>query len=104
MAFTGHEEHEITLEQASKLTGNFRKARPGAVRAHFFGRDIFEKILAQEGCVGIRIHYGFDDNEKPQLVLVGADKDEKDLYDGIFGEVSAPCPPFCGPPNSPLNS
>ena len=104
MPFTGKEEHEISLEEAKKLLTNYRKARPGAVKAHFFGRDIIDKILSQDGCVGVRIYYGFDDDEKPQLVLVGTDKDEKDLYNGIFGEVSRPCPPFCGPPNGPLNS
>jgi hypothetical protein len=33
--------------------------------------------------------------------MVGADKDENDMYNGIVAEVSYPCPPFC-PKGSPL--
>ena len=103
MPFTGHENHAITLEEASKLTANFRKWRPNATKAHFFGRDSIQQILDQEACVGIRIYNGFDENEKPQLIMVGVDANESDLYTGVIAEFSQPCPPYCGVNNS-LNS
>ena len=103
MPITGHENHAITLEEASKLTANFRKWRPNAIKAHFFGRDAIQQILDQEGCLGIRMYNAFDDNEKPHLVLVGVDANENDLYTGTTVEFSKPCPPFCGA-NNPLNS
>ena len=81
-------------------------------RAHFFGRQIIEKILAQPGCMGIRIYYAIDDKGKKQLILVGADEkggnqwpsvkpkgSKKLLKDGGGGNTtsdgSIPCPPFC---------
>jgi len=105
MAFTGKEKHAISLTDAGKITGNFRKKATsgGAVVGHFFGAETVKKILAQEGCVGIRIYYAAKDDGSPTLVMVGADADENDLVNGEIAEWPLPCPPFCGVSNS-LNS
>ena len=104
MAFTGREDHSITLAEASKLTANFRKKiEPGSIRGGFFGKEAILKILNQDGCVGIRYYYGEKDDGTPVLVLVGVDAEENDLIDGVLAEVSIPCPPFCGTANV-LNS
>ena len=97
MAFTGSENHAISLEEARKLTANYRaKAGKDAVLAGFFGKDTIQQILDQEGCVGIRYYYALTDDGKPALVLVGVDANENDLIDGVIAEVSLPCPPYCG--------
>lgn len=83
------------------MTAAYRLANPGTIKGRFFGRDILEELLAQEGCMGIRIYYGLDDDAIPQLVLVGADANENDMLDLVV-DTSTPCPDQCGSAN-PLN-
>jgi hypothetical protein len=102
MAFTGDEGEKFPLETAAEWTANYRKNNPNGIKAHFFGMNIIKEILAQEGCVGIRSYYALDDNGVQQLIMVGVDKDENDLYEGIIAEMAIKCPPFCSTKN-PLN-
>ena len=104
MSFTGNEDHSITLAIASKWTKNYRDDSPeGSTRAHFYGKDAIQAILDQADCVGIRIYYALDDTGKKQLIIVGANADENDLYQGLLAERGKPCPSMCGVTN-PLNS
>jgi len=103
MAFTGHEDHSISLSTAASYTKNYRDSNPNQVKGHFFGRDAIEDALDQTGCVGIRIYYGVDETGKKQLIIVGVNADENDLYNGIILDRSIQCPPNCGIAN-PLNS
>lgn len=104
MSFTGNEDQEITLSEASALTANYRAASAStAVLGHYFGKTIINDILAQEDCVGIRIYYALTSTGEKQLVLVGVDEDENDLCDGVLGDKSFLCPPICGTSNA-LNS
>ena len=95
---------EITLQAAAKLTRNFRIANPGdeVIKAHYFGNDIIDLIRNQPGSVGIRIYYGIDDEGANQLVLTGVDSNGDDMYNGVLGDLSAPCPTECDNRNSPL--
>jgi hypothetical protein len=99
MAFTGDEAEEFSLETSAQWTSNYRAANPNKIKAHFFGRKIIEKILAQPGCKGIRCYYALDDKGVQQMIMVGADANENDMCHGIVAEVSRPCPTFCGTPN-----
>lgn len=99
MAFDGTEGEQIDLAESVSWTANYRAANDG-VYAHFFGRDILEQILDQEDCMGIRIYYALDDDEVSQLILVGVNAEEEDLYEGIVAERSLPCPPHSS--HSPL--
>jgi hypothetical protein len=80
------------------------------VKGHFYGKEILTKLLGYPGCVGIRIYHAIDDNNKKQLVLVGADEKGNDLWpstvaakkgklkggDGpITIDQAMPCPPYC---------
>lgn len=103
MAFTGNEAEQFPLVTAAEWTKKYREANPNRIKAHFFGMNIINQILSQPTCVGIRCYYALDENGIQQLIMVGADKDENDIYNGIIAEVSSPCPPFCGG-NSPLLS
>lgn len=96
MAFTGNEAERFPLETSAVWTANYRKANPNGIKAHFFGMNIINEILAQDGCVGIRCYYALDEKGVQQMIMVGADREENDLYNGIIAEVSSPCPPFCG--------
>lgn len=92
---TGANNHIITLEQAVKYVENYAKAPAYSVKGGYFDRGIFEKILAQDGCLGIRCYYGRNDAGAPVIVLVGVDKQNSDMTGGILGEEYIPCPPLC---------
>ena len=101
MAFDGSEGSKISVRDGAQMTANYRTANPGERKGHFFGKEILQDILAQEGCMGIRMYYGLDDDGEKQLVIVGADASEDDMLD-IVADLSSPCPP-CGSANA-LNS
>ncbi|MCR9171936.1 MAG: hypothetical protein NXI10_05560 [bacterium] len=102
MAFDGTEGGQITLEQGADLTANYRAANPNERLGNFYGKEILEELLAQEGCKGIRMYYGQDADGNKELVLVGADSDENDILDLVV-DLSQPCPNRCGKAND-LNS
>ncbi len=103
MSFTGQENHDITLDEAKEWTKNYRVQVPSnATKAHFFGKDAIQAILNQDDCVGIRIYYALDTEDRQQLIVVGADANENDLHEGLLAERSFPCPPSCGGGGSPL--
>lgn len=104
MSFTGNENHLITLAEASAMTANYRASvAAGATIAHYFGKTDIEAIFNQAGCVGMRVYYAIDGNGAKQLVVVGVDANENDLYNGLIADRGSPCPAYCSTPN-PLNS
>ncbi|MEN0052950.1 MAG: hypothetical protein AAGC65_04740 [Mucilaginibacter sp.] len=55
---TGNEGGPIDLEQAASWTANHRHRHPkNDTVSQFFGQAILNRILQQEGCMGIRIYY-----------------------------------------------
>lgn len=105
MKFTGDENHEISLEDASRLTANYRETLTSATEAtaEAFGKSSIESLLAQTNCVGMRVYYGIDASNNKRLVLVGVDAEGNDLYEGELMENGTICPPCCSTSN-PLNS
>jgi hypothetical protein len=100
--FTGNENHMITLDAATRYIQNYSsKPAVPSIKGGYFGRNIFERILAQEGCVGIRYYYAKTDSGASTLVLVGVDTTGNDLVGGVIGETTIPCPPYC-PGSSPF--
>ena len=97
---SGPEDHVITLAQAVKLIENFKNA-PSAptIKGGYFSRSIFDKILSQPGCVGLRYYYAKKDDGTATLVLVGVDGGGNDMIQGVLGDEGWPCPPNCGAPN-----
>ncbi len=102
MAFNGTEGGLIPLEDGADMTARYRDQNPNQIKGHFFGKDVLNELLDQEGCMGIRMYYGIDDKGKKALVIVGTDADENDLTTKV-GDVSLPCPSRCSSPND-LNS
>jgi hypothetical protein len=104
MTFTGNEVHDISLELAATWTANYRDTiTPPETIAHYFGGAALESILAQEGCVGIRLYYALDDSGQKQIIVVGVNEAGNDLYEGLLAERSVKCPQMCSAAN-PLNS
>ncbi len=95
--FTGNEDHDISMADASRLTRNFReRAGRTAIKGGFFGQAALQQLLDQDGVVGIRYYYAQENDGRPVLVLVGVDASGNDLIEGFLLERSVPCPPFCG--------
>ncbi|WP_187263322.1 hypothetical protein [Pontibacter beigongshangensis] len=95
--FNGNEGGEIDLATAQAWTQNYRDMHKNedVVKAHFFGREVLQRLLAQDGCMGARMYYGIDDSGKKQLILIGVDADGNDQEDGIVLDKSSSCPPYC---------
>ena len=102
MAFNGKEGGAITLSEGSALTAEYRRTNPNETKGHFFGKDILNQILGQEGCMGIRMYYGISSEGNKELVIVGAEANEDDMTD-LVADLSSPCPSLCGAANA-LNS
>jgi hypothetical protein len=49
------------------------------VRSQFFGKDHLLELLKHEDCVGIKIIFGMEDENTPNLVLIGADENLKNI-------------------------
>ncbi|MCU0350703.1 MAG: hypothetical protein MUF43_07735 [Flavobacterium sp.] len=87
----------ITEERARKLITSFAIKYKDEINSSFIGSENVQHILNQEGCVGLRIYNGYDEeNKKMNLVLVGVDESGKEmLQDGIIYDELALCPPTC---------
>jgi len=86
----------ITLNEAKTFIQDFKTLNPLAVKAVFAGSNKLNMILDQQGCIGIRMYFGYDNEEKRNnLVLVGVDSDEKDMTSGVILERLEPCPSKC---------
>ncbi|MEP6612932.1 MAG: hypothetical protein ABJA76_13630, partial [Mucilaginibacter sp.] len=57
---TGREGEPFDLDVSANWTKNYRDRHPGEKISHFFGREIIEKILAQQGCLGLRVYDAYD--------------------------------------------
>ena len=104
MTFSPNEGAIITLAEGAKMTANYRATiSAGDTLAHAVGKNLFNSILNQASCVGIRIYYALNENGEKQLVLVGVDSDGNDLTAGVIVDRTKSCPTSCSLKN-PLNS
>jgi hypothetical protein len=88
--------HEVPLDSAKKYIANLNKdAMQMKTKGGMFYRDVFDKILSQKGCVGVRYYYAKMDDGTPTLVVVGVDSTGKDMTQACIAERIAPCPPYC---------
>jgi hypothetical protein len=109
---TGREGGPIKLDVAASWTRNYRDKHPGETISQFFGKEILEKILSQQNCLGIRFYYAHDkplggwqrfiisisnfllkvignvDGNK-HLIIVGVMSDGNDQLDGKEHEAAA---------------
>lgn len=94
----------ISLQEASEMTARYRATiQPGDTIAVAGSKTIFEQILAQPGCEGLRMYFAIDDNGAKTLVAVGVDNQENDMTQGLIADNFGFCPKRCSVENS-LNS
>lgn len=101
MSFTGNEDHSINLNDAAALTARYREEEGDEFLGGYFSKAAINKILEQDGCVGIRIYNGLSASDKRNFVLVGVNANGDDLTGGELAEFSIDCPSNC-PANSVL--
>ncbi len=94
-------DHHITLAEAASLTRRHREAKVFPEKSGAFHKDQVLKLLAQPGCVALRIHYGRNEAGAQDLILTGMDGNDRDLTGEVL-ERNFPCPPYCDSA-SPLN-
>jgi hypothetical protein len=99
MPFNPNLDNSISLEDAAKITANFRQAFPTAVIANAYGKRQMQELLEQENCEGFRIYNGIDDEGSQQLIIVGVDASGNDLYEGVLIDHTQPCPSICSTAN-----
>jgi hypothetical protein len=121
--------HSISLARLKELTTHYEKNKTKILKDEYHGngtlptcetfdRTAFDQLLAQEGCVGIRIYLGMDEDLNVKLIVVGVDGNNQDIRqstsnlrkvknDNTIDEPvfafsdSLRCPPDCPPPPPP---
>jgi hypothetical protein len=94
--YSGYTNQSISFQEAKGLIKtNERIAASDAVIAQHFGKDLVDKILAQPGCVGVRMYYGKHANGKPGVLIIGVNKYGKDMVSGVLAMPTSICPPLC---------
>ncbi len=104
-----------TLYRAEKenILANAYKGQNILARCETFDREIFDTLLAKEGCASIRIYYGMDSSLKVHAIVVAVNGDDEDMLPAVsvsmvsgdeedIGENAYRCPEEC-PPSSDLN-
>jgi hypothetical protein len=109
----------IPLERAKKLTGFYKEERGRLINpsiakkdvipySETFDRSAIDLLLKLEGCVGIRIYQGLDEEFKLHSIIVGVNEKGEDLIipdsteggepaegGGFVVEDAVRCPPNC---------
>jgi hypothetical protein len=113
--------NSISLQQAIDMTTLFRAEKDNIVNPKFIGQNIlpvcqtfdravFDAILAEQGCVKMRIYSGLTPKLQLKAIIVAVNDQDEDILpsatstlsatDGIFiAEDGQPCPPYCPPPS-----
>lgn len=96
MAFPPKRDHRITLAEGIEMTKAHRDAvgKDGA-RGGMWPREAFEALLAQPGCMGLRMYHGRAKDGSQNMVMVAVDANGSDMTSTTIMEQWMPCPPWC---------
>lgn len=76
-------DHRTPVATAAAMTRRYRESVPvGTFRAGFFHAGAFQSLLNQRGCRGIRIYLGRHEDGQLNLILVGVDREGRDMLPG----------------------
>jgi hypothetical protein len=100
--FNRHVGKFIDSTSIQKMKGNWKK-KELKTESVFIGRDIIEQLLKKDGCEGLRVVFGIDDEENVQPIFYAADDkgkiiksvEGKDGDESVGADRSVPCPPYC---------
>ena len=93
-SLTGREGSEFDYDKAVSWTKNHRTKNPGKTVSHFYGKEVLQKLLAQPGCMGIRMYQALDEKGQNHIMLVGSNRDGSDILPahGRQGQLSGKMP------------
>ena len=70
-----------------------------------FNREAFDAVLAQQGCVGVRLYLSMDESLSLRTIVIGVNADNQDIIPvetqttddpgGVIVEDGKICPPDC---------
>jgi len=98
---------KISKKQAREWVARYRKeneGNPKVLYSETFDKEFIQELLNEPGCAGIRIYNSIDDEGQLQFILVGVDKDGKNILPNNEETTTEPvfllefgkrCPPFC---------
>ncbi|HEY8387021.1 MAG TPA: hypothetical protein VIK74_00375 [Parasegetibacter sp.] len=72
---------DIGFELGAKMVKDFQDQYPTENIGIQVGRNIIESILAQPGCVGMKIYNAIDENGNKTMVFVGLDEQGKHILE-----------------------
>ena len=111
----------ISLDTAVEMTTRFRSEKEAILAPAYQGRDILcnsetfnraaiDRLLALDGCEGLRIYYGMDESLQVHAILAGVTEGNEDILPsagaslqddtGDISEEGQRCPPLCPPPSA----
>lgn len=105
--FTSDSGGLIPIAEVKELIAAHKSFTPEAlkdapvVNSYFFGKDKFQELLNHPDALGVRIHFGRDEENMLKLVAFPADKNGrtifiKDQFGFDFGlNIAVPCPVHC---------
>jgi hypothetical protein len=91
---------QIADDEAKRWIKNYTDKKPDALRAYYFGADVYKKALETPGCVGLRVYLGLNDEGKEVMIIVPTDKDGKGILGNTTFEFGQACPPACTDPDT----
>ena len=88
--------HSISTYQVNELKTRYAKSKNKILKQEFqdtavlptcetFDRAALDQLLSQEGCVGIRIYFGMDEDLNVNLAIVGVDENDHDIQPATSG-------------------
>lgn len=118
--------HFITLQEAIEMTALYHAKQEQILKPEYQQRNIlarsetfekaaFDTLLAKNGCAGLRVYYGMDNDLKIHAIIVAIDAKGNDILPVKASATSTAeegedivergirCPDLC-PTDSPLNS
>jgi hypothetical protein len=112
--------HFISLTEAVDMTTLYRSDKETILATAYqnqdilplsetFNRDAFDTLLAKEGCEGLRIYYGMDENLNVHAIIVAVNEENEDILpdstqntitENDIVEEGQRCPDLCPPPSA----
>ena len=103
--YDGSDAGPIDLNLAKSWVAKFKKnAGPNEIQSRYFGRDVIDQILAQQGCTGLRIYYAINDGGERVMIISGVDSTGANMVstsptlvagENTLADFSWPCPGSC---------
>lgn len=96
----------IDKAKAKQWMKKYEDKHKDGIKSYFFGSDIIRKIIDNPEAVGMRVYFAYGDEDKLQMVLIGAREDGSNIWptdvtgkdaptDGTVADGGLPCPPYC---------